>query len=87
MVKDIFRETRGCNFRTLRRSIFGSWVKRKLELARVEEMQRKKRKPTPQTENKRRRQKGARPEAPVELTGPPAVNSAQPISMQIDLFS
>jgi transposase len=87
LVKDILRETRGCHFRTLRaRVIYGSWLKRQLELARIEEMQRKKRKPRPRTENKRRRKKVARPEAPAESIGPTAVNSAQSIAMQMDLF-
>jgi transposase len=54
LVKDIQRETRGCYFRTLRwRFLYGSYMKRKIEEARREEMKRKIRKRQAQPRKKR----------------------------------
>lgn len=55
-VKDILRETRGCDFETLRgKVIYGHWIKKQIEEARREEMKRKKRKPQTQKARKPRR--------------------------------
>jgi hypothetical protein len=58
LVKDIQRESRGCDFETLRgKVVYGTLLRKQIEEARREEMKRKKRKPRIDGVTKRRRRR------------------------------
>jgi transposase len=70
LVKDIQRETRSCEFKTLRaRVIYGTMLQRQMKEARREEMKRKIRKPQMQGAVKPRRRRRHAVEAEVESKG------------------
>jgi transposase len=90
LVKDIQRESRGCDFETLRgKVIYGTLLRKQIEEARREEMKRKKRKPRIDGVTKRRRRR-KRKRAPGEEAESAALDlvsgCALPLALQMDLF-
>jgi transposase len=88
LVKDIQRETRGCNFDTLRgKVVHGPRIKKQIEEARREEMKRKKRKPQAEGSPKSRRRRKRTTGAEVECAPPPLiVGDFMLPALQMDLF-
>jgi len=89
IVKDILRETRGCDFETLRgKVIYGTWIKKQMEEARLEEMKRKKRKPKKQDKpaRRRRRRRSTRAETEPPIERDVETEGIPPPAIQMDLF-